>query len=110
MNTLYHWVGFVAAWLMFAGLLLVACIAFYQHIIAPHFGNALLWVRVRVFGEQWITSRRQARILTGAYQKYTQLARWERNLIAYSIKQYRRSAPVPSPAASPAPGVAAGVG
>ena len=87
---LYHWAGFVLVWGVVAVLVAAACYRIYTHAIEPHWGNAILWVRVFVFRKQWRLTRKKASILIAAYQKSKQLARWERNIIARSIRDARR--------------------
>jgi hypothetical protein len=93
MEAIYHWVGVTVVWGVATFLLGVACFRVYTNVLERHWGNAILWVRVFVFRKRWKLTRERARILTAAYQKTKQLARWERNIIAYSVRQCRPSWP-----------------
>lgn len=90
MEAIYHWVGFAVVWLAVAAVLVAVSFGLNEWLIKPHFGNAHLWVRIFLFGHRFVVSRHKARVLTAAYQKTNQLAWWERNMLAYSIKQARR--------------------
>jgi hypothetical protein len=90
MDAVYHWVGFSIVWAAMLALSVASFYLVYQWLIKPHWGNAMLWLRVHLLGEKFVRSRHKARVLTAAYQKTTQLAGWERNLLAFTIRQARR--------------------
>lgn len=89
MNSLYTYLGKAVVWLVLAVATAAGGWQFYTRWIEPHYGNAILWLRVFVFRKRWHLSREGARIMTAAYQKSSQLARWERNIIACAIRKSR---------------------
>lgn len=90
MNAIYHLAGIAVVWVLAVLLLSALCYWLYFALIKRYAANAWLGFRVYVLGEQFVINRHKARVLTAAYQKTKQLAWWERDIIAYSIKQARR--------------------
>lgn len=91
MESIYHWVGVLVVWAAMVALGTAASYLFYEFVIKPHIGNAWLWVKIFVLRKPWDLTREGARRMTSAYQKTSQLAGWERDMIAYCIKRSRRN-------------------